>query len=63
MSKKRFRFGMDYFGKFTPWIIVDTKNIDGVVAPAYMVIRDTHCEWKVSDLWNLYMAPKGVADK
>jgi hypothetical protein len=57
MSKRRYRFGMAYFGTRPLWARRD-PDATGVIRPVILVIRDTHCEWKVSDLWNLYMAPK-----
>jgi hypothetical protein len=57
VSKRRYRFGMDYFGTRPLWARRD-PDATGVFRPMILVIRDTHCEWKVSDLWNLYMAPK-----
>lgn len=61
MSKKHpHRFGMAYFGTRPLWARKD-PDATGVIRPVILVIRDTHCEWKVSDLWNLYMAPKQEA--
>lgn len=55
MTKRPYRFGMDYFSTRPLWARRD-PDATGVIRPVILVIRDTHCEWKVSDLWNLYMA-------
>ena len=47
MSKQNFRFGMDYLAKRHIWITKDGP-----------VVRDTHCEWKVANLWHTYNAEK-----
>jgi hypothetical protein len=60
MAKRTYRFGMAYFGTRPLWARKD-PDATGVLRPVIMVIRDTHCEWKVSDLWNLYYAPKQEA--
>jgi len=54
MSKRTYRFGMDYFKTRPLWARRD-PDATGVIRPVILVIRDTHCEWKVSDLWNKYM--------
>lgn len=57
MTKRHFRFGMAYFGTRKMWVRTSRRAEDtGVIAPARLVIRDTHQEWDVQELWNLYMA-------
>ena len=60
MSKRRYRFGLEYFSTRPLWARRD-PDATGVLRPVILVIRDTHCEWKVSDLWNLYMAKANQA--
>jgi hypothetical protein len=52
VKKKQHRFGMDYFGGRHVW-----------VKTSGFVIRDTHREWKVQDLYELYIAPKNKVEE
>lgn len=57
MSKRRYRFGMDYLGTRPLWVRSSRRDGEtGVIVPARMVIRDTHQEWDVQELWGRFMA-------
>ena len=58
MSKRGHRFGMAYFG--TRPLYIRPIRSEGVILGSRLVIRDTHQEWDVRDLWNLYMKGSNV---
>lgn len=52
MSKRYHRFGMEYFLTRPLWA---RPNRDGSgISTMRLVIRDTHQEWDVRELWTLY---------
>lgn len=53
MAKRGHRFGMAYFG--TRPLYIRPIRSEGVILGSRLVIRDTHQEWDVKALWNLYM--------
>lgn len=52
--KKHYRFGLPYFMTRKLWVRAAKKEAGQIMAPATLVIRDTHQEWAVSDLWTIY---------
>lgn len=59
--KRHYRFGMEYFLTRPIWA---RPNRDGSgISSMRLVIRDTHQEWDVRELWTLYAQRNNIEQR